>query len=56
MGTDGPLMIKGRVRIGTPQGDVVRETDRVALCRCGGTGNQPFCDGSHVRVGFKSTR
>jgi uncharacterized Fe-S cluster protein YjdI len=56
LSTDGPLLFEGRIRVQTAGGDLVREADRVALCRCGGTGNQPFCDGSHLRVGFKSTR
>ena len=55
LSTDGPLAIEGRVRVQTAGGDVVRQAERVALCRCGGTRNQPFCDGSHLRVGFKST-
>jgi len=55
LSTDGPLAIEGRVRVQTPSGEVVREAGRVALCRCGATRNQPFCDGSHLRVGFKST-
>jgi len=24
----------------------------VALCRCGGAADKPFCDGTHARIGF----
>jgi CDGSH-type Zn-finger protein len=27
----------------------------VALCRCGGSANKPFCDGTHARDGFSAT-
>jgi CDGSH-type Zn-finger protein len=30
----------------------VQTRDRYALCRCGESGNKPFCDGTHARVGF----
>jgi CDGSH-type Zn-finger protein len=25
-----------------------------ALCRCGGSVNKPFCDGTHSRLGFQA--
>lgn len=40
----------------TEDGSVLERRGKVALCRCGGIGNQPFCDGSHQRVGFRSAR
>jgi CDGSH-type Zn-finger protein len=27
----------------------------VVLCRCGGSSNKPFCDGTHARSGFDGT-
>jgi uncharacterized Fe-S cluster protein YjdI len=51
---DGPLFLRGRLRIVDADGALVREATRVALCRCGGSANKPFCDGTHREIGFTS--
>ncbi len=48
---DGPLYVAGRLRITLPGGEIIEET-RMALCRCGHSKDKPFCDNSHVEVGF----
>lgn len=50
---NGPLFLRGRIRIGDAEGRLIREDTRVALCRCGASENKPFCDGSHRRIGFE---
>jgi uncharacterized Fe-S cluster protein YjdI len=50
---NGPLYVRGRVRITRPGGEVVTDEFRVALCRCGASQNKPFCDNSHRLIGFR---
>ena len=50
--SNGPLFLRGRLRIVDREGNLIREDTRLALCRCGASGNKPFCDGSHRRIGF----
>lgn len=47
----GPIHIRGDLRIETPEGEEIEL--RVSLCRCGQSGNKPFCDGSHTKCDFK---
>lgn len=51
---DGPLFVRGHIRIVDEDARLIREDTRVALCRCGASDNKPFCDGSHRRIGFRS--
>jgi CDGSH-type Zn-finger protein/uncharacterized Fe-S cluster protein YjdI len=51
---DGPLQIRGNLEITSGTGRVVARVIQAKLCRCGGSSNKPFCDGTHARIGFKS--
>ncbi len=46
---NGPLALEGHLQV---QGE---EMPRATLCRCGKSGNMPFCDHSHVEAGFTAT-
>jgi CDGSH-type Zn-finger protein/uncharacterized Fe-S cluster protein YjdI len=51
---DGPLQIDGPFSLkGADRGAVV-SGGSARLCRCGHSGNKPFCDGSHERMEFRS--
>lgn len=51
---DGPVLLHGAFELyGTDDGSTVRDTD-AALCRCGGSQNKPFCDGTHTEIDFSS--
>jgi CDGSH-type Zn-finger protein len=50
---DGPLFVRGRVEVVAADGERYQVRNRVTLCRCGHSGNKPFCDGSHREVGFR---
>jgi CDGSH-type Zn-finger protein len=49
---DGPLAVTGGVGLVRTDGTVETRA-RVTLCRCGQSGNKPFCDGIHVGAGFR---
>jgi CDGSH-type Zn-finger protein len=50
---NGPLLVRGPIQIVQPDG-TTEEVPRAAFCRCGHSGNKPFCDGSHREVGFRA--
>jgi CDGSH-type Zn-finger protein/uncharacterized Fe-S cluster protein YjdI len=51
---NGPLRLSGNVEILSGTGRTIRKAQALQLCRCGHSGNKPYCDGSHARVGFVS--
>jgi CDGSH-type Zn-finger protein/uncharacterized Fe-S cluster protein YjdI len=53
--TDGPLQVRGNMEIISGTGRVVARKTSAMLCRCGASNTKPFCDGSHKRVGFRSS-
>lgn len=50
---NGPFLMKGNIRIVNSDGNVIEKQGNTSLCRCGASGNKPFCDGSHKKSGFE---
>jgi len=48
----GPLEVTGEFEITGRDGKKIETQGPVYLCRCGGSGNKPFCDGTHNSMGF----
>ncbi len=52
---NGPYMCKGALELCDARGNVLDAPKPFFLCRCGGSRNKPFCDGTHARIGFEGT-
>ena len=52
---NGSYLVEGPVRIVDADGNEydISAKKRVSLCRCGGSTNKPFCDGTHSKIGFQ---
>ncbi len=48
----GPLWVRGGIPIESSDGSIYEIRNRVTLCRCGESGNKPFCDAMHVSIEF----
>jgi|TARA_B100000073_G_C23378298_1_gene429942 CDGSH-type Zn-finger protein len=49
---NGPILVKGKTNV-TKNGKKIEIKEQYALCRCGQTKNQPYCDGAHKSNNFK---
>ena len=47
------IFVKGSVPIESSDGSEYEIRNRVVLCRCGMSGNKPFCDSRHVSEGYR---
>lgn len=50
---NGPLYIQGELHIENAPLGMPGVSRRAALCRCGQSGNKPFCDNSHLQADFE---
>lgn len=51
---NGPLKVSGNLEICSGTGKVTNRTTETYLCRCGGSSNKPYCDGTHRKIKFRS--
>lgn len=50
---NGPAILQGNYTMESETLEPRTSDKNVALCRCGGTSTQPFCDGTHKEIGFE---
>jgi CDGSH-type Zn-finger protein len=53
---NGPYLVSNVEQLLNSRGEHLAARKTMALCRCGGSGNKPFCDGTHARNGFSSAK
>jgi CDGSH-type Zn-finger protein len=54
---NGPYRVEGPITLVDADGNEYDLSERAggfSLCRCGGSTNKPFCDGTHSRTGFQA--
>jgi CDGSH-type Zn-finger protein len=54
--TDGPYLVRGLEVLRNSRGEPIPTRRTIALCRCGGSANKPFCDGTHSTIGFSGQK
>lgn len=51
---NGPYKVTGPIELVEPDGTAIPVPgETIFLCRCGGSTNKPFCDGTHSKIGFQ---
>jgi uncharacterized Fe-S cluster protein YjdI len=50
---NGPILVSSDCVIRHSNGEEEIKKGKTALCRCGASGNKPYCDGSHRKIDFR---
>ncbi len=53
---NGPLLVEGNCALIDWTGKKAATNRHFALCRCGSSKNKPFCDRTHIKIGFDDTK
>jgi CDGSH-type Zn-finger protein len=53
---NGPYLVTNVANLDNSRGEALAARPEMGLCRCGGSANKPFCDGTHARIGFSSAK
>lgn len=53
---NGPYLVTNLEDLRGWNGDRIETQPVMALCRCGGSANKPFCDGTHKKNGFSGDK
>lgn len=53
---DGPYLVRDLARLDHSNGEPIPCKPVMALCRCGGSKNKPFCHGTHWSIGFSDDK
>lgn len=53
---DGPIVVKGVSNFKNAKNISITCKSLMSLCRCGGSSNKPYCDGTHLKNGFTDAK
>ena len=53
---DGPYVVRNLEHLRNSRGEPIPMRRTLSLCRCGGSANKPFCDGTHSTIGFSGKK
>jgi CDGSH-type Zn-finger protein len=53
---NGPFLVRNLGKLYNSRGEAIQARPEMRLCRCGGSSNKPFCDGTHLRIAFSGDK